>query len=108
MEFWRLLGTLLGGLGGSLGTFFGIWAAPWATFSDIGGPLGDLLAPNGSQNRFFGILVAFGLHFGRLLGGRVGFGRSFGSLLVAFGRSLGVFFGFCLGKCKTMKSVVSL
>ena len=45
-----LLGTLLGGLGGSLGTFFGIWAAPWATFSDIGGSLGDLVAPNGSQN----------------------------------------------------------
>ena len=45
-----LLGTLLGGLGGSLGTFLGIWAAPWGTFSDLGDSLGDLVAPNGSQN----------------------------------------------------------
>ena len=59
LESWRLPGTLLGGLGESLGTFFGVWAAPWATFSDIGGSLGDLLAPNGSQNRLFWILDGF-------------------------------------------------
>ena len=47
------LGTLLGGLGGSLGTIFGIWAGPWATFSDLGGSLGDLVAPNGSQKLLF-------------------------------------------------------
>ena len=119
LESWRLLGTLLGGLGGSSGTFFGIGATLWRTFSDLGGSLGDLVAPNGSQKGrgihqmaprtdFFGFWIRFGIHFGRLLGPRVGFGRSFGSLLVAFGRSLGVFFWFCLGKCETMKSVVLL
>ena len=37
----RLLGMLLGGLGGSLCTFFGIWTSPWATFSGLGGSLGE-------------------------------------------------------------------
>ena len=50
LESWRRRGTLLGGLGGALGIFFGIWEAPWDTFSDLGGSLGDLVAPNGSQN----------------------------------------------------------
>ena len=55
----RLLGMLLGGLGGSLCTFFGIWTSPWATFSGLGGSLGDLVAPNGYHNRCFLILDAF-------------------------------------------------
>ena len=37
----RLPGMLLGGLGGSLSTFFCIFAAPWATFSGLGGSLGE-------------------------------------------------------------------
>ena len=79
-----------------LGTLFGIWTAPGGTFSDLGGSLGDLVAPNGFQNRLFGFWMPFGLHFGRLLGARVGSGRSFGSFLVPFGRSLAVVFGFCV------------
>ena len=55
-----------------------------------------------------GILGRFWVYFGRRLGSRAGFGKSFVSLWVAFGRSLGVFFWFCLGKCETMKSVVLL
>ncbi len=39
----------MGGLGGSLGLFFGILEDPWDIFSDLGGSLGDLMAPNGSQ-----------------------------------------------------------
>ena len=59
LDSWRLLGTLLAGFGGSSGTFFGIWAAPWGTFSDLGGSLGDLMAPNGSQKSLYSILNAF-------------------------------------------------
>ena len=108
LESWRLLGTLLGVLEGLrapflvsgqlLGTLFLVLEAPWGT-------LWHQMAP---RTDFFGFWMRFGVHFGRLLGSRVGFRRSFGSLLVAFGRSLSVFFGFCLGKCKTMKSVVLL
>ncbi len=93
-------GDTFGCLGRSLGTFFGIWTAPWG--------LGDLVAPNGFQNLLFGFWMPVGLHFGRLLGVRVGSGKSFGSLLVPFGRSLALAFGFCVGNRETVKSVVLL
>ena len=89
-------GDTFGCLGQSLGTFFGIWTAPWGTFSDLGGSLGTLWHQMGSRTDFFGFWMPFGLHFGRLLGARVGSGRSFGSFLVPFGRSLAVVFGFCV------------
>ena len=56
-------GDTFGCLGQSLGTFFGIWRAPWGTFSDLGGSLGDLVAPNEFQNRLFWILDAFWAQF---------------------------------------------
>ena len=106
-------------LGGFWGHFSGVLEGLWAPFLVSGQLLGALFlileAPWGTlwhqmapRTDFLGFGRCFGVHFGRLLGSRVGFGRSFGSLLVAFGRSLGVFLGFCLGKCKTMKSVVLL
>ena len=51
----------------------------------------------------FGFCMRFGIHFGRLLGSRVRFGRSFGNILVAFGRPLNVFFGFVLESVKLWK-----
>ncbi len=38
----------------------------------------------------------------------MGVGRSFGSCLVHFGRSLAVVFGFSVGKRETVKTVVLL
>ncbi len=52
--------------------------------------------------------MPLGLNFRRHLGMRVGVGRSFGSLLVAFGRSLALVFGFYVGNLETVKSVVLL
>ena len=106
-------------LGGFWGHFWGVLEGHWAPFLVSGrllvvlflvleAPWGTLWHQMAPRTDFFGFWMRFGVHFGRLLGSRVGFGRSFGSLLVAFGRSLGVFFWFCLGKCETMKSVVLL
>ena len=96
-------GDTFGGLGPFLvsgqllGPPFLVLEAPWGT-------LWHQMAP---RSDFFGFGMRFGVYLGRLLGSWVGFGRSFGSLLVAFGRSLGVVFWFFLGKCKTMKTMVS-
>ena len=62
----------------------------------------------GSKTDFFGFWMPLGLHFRRLLRVLVGSGRSFGSLLVPFGRSLALVFGFCVGNRETVKSVVLL
>ena len=62
----------------------------------------------GSRTNFFLILDAFWAPFWEAFGARVGSGRSFGSLLVRFGRSLAVVFGFCVGNRETVKSVVLL
>ena len=73
-----------------LGVLFLVLEAPW-------GPLWHQMAP---RTDFFGFWIRFGIHFGRLLGPRVGFGRSFGSFLVAVGRSVAVLFGFVLESVK--------
>ena len=106
-------------LGGFWGHFWGVLEGHWAPFLVSGrllvvlflvleAPWGTLWHQMAPRSDLFGFWMRFGVHFGKLLGPQVGFGRSFGSLLVAFGRSLGVFFWFCLGKCETMKSVVLL
>ena len=101
MESWRLLGTLLGGLGGSLGAFFGIWAAPWGTFSGLGGSLGDLVAPNGSQNRLFLISDAFWASFWEVFGSRSGvLGGHLGAFWWPLGGLWVFFFGFVLESVK--------
>ena len=98
-------------LGGFWGHFWGVLEGLWAPFLVSGQLLGALFlileAPWGTLwhqmapiTDFFGFWMRFGIHFGRLLGSRVEFGRSFGSLLVAFGRSLGVFLIFVLQSVK--------
>ena len=62
-------GDIFCGLRRSLGTFFRIWTAPWATFSDLGCSVGDLVAPNGFQNRLFPILDACWAPFSEASGG---------------------------------------
>ena len=96
--FGRLCKTLGGSWGYFLGVLEGLWApflVPWqllgALFLVLEVPWGTLWHQMAPRSDFFGFWIRFGIHFGRLLGPRVGFGRSFGSLLVAFGRSLGVF-----------------
>ena len=106
-------------LAGSWGHFWGVLEGLWAPFLVSGQVLGALFLvlealwgtlwhQMGSITDFFGFLMSVGLHFGRLLGARVVSGRSFGSLLVPFGRSLAVVFGFCVGNRETVKSVVLL
>ncbi len=108
LESWRLLGTLLGGLGGSLGTFFGIWAAPWGTFSDLGGSLVHLGCPNGSQNRLLWILDGFWASFWEAFVSPGGVWEVIWELFDGRWELFGSCFLFCLGKCKTMKSIVLL
>ena len=72
-----------------LGTFFGIWTAPWDTFSDLGGSLGDLVAPNGFQNRLFGILDAFWAPFWEAFGSPGGVWEVIWELFGALGNVFG-------------------
>ena len=100
--------TFWGGLGVSVGTFFGIWAAPRSTFLVVDAHWGTFWHQMASRTHLFEFWMRFEIHFGRLLGSRLGFGRSLGSLLVTSRRSLSPFYNFVLGKCESIKSVVLL
>ena len=103
-----LLGTLLGVLDSLWAPFLVSGQLLGALFLTLEAPWGTLWHQMGSRTDFFGFWMPVGLNFGRLLGVRVGSGRSFGSLLVPFGRSLALVFGFCVGNRETVKSVVLL
>ncbi len=113
LKHWKLIPWML------LGTLFVVSDALWAPFfvsKQLLGPLfltldapwGTLWHQMGSRTDFFRFGMPVGLHFRRFLGVRVGSGRSFGSLLVPFGRPSALVFGFCVGNRETMKSVVLL
>ena len=81
-ESWRLLGTFLGILGGLWASFLVPGQLLGALFLVLESPWGTLWYQMAPRTDFLEFWMRFGIHFGRLLGSRVGFGSSFGSLLV--------------------------
>ena len=115
---WRTLGVVFGMLespgdtfGGSrrvFGHLFWYLGSSSGTFSDLGDSLEHLGCPNGCQNRLFGILDGFWASFWEAFGSPGGLWEVIWELFGGLWEVFGCFFGFCLGKCKTMKSVVLL
>ena len=103
-----LLGTLLGVLDSLWAPFLVSGQLLGPLFLTLDAPWGTLWHQMGSRTDFFRFGMPVGLHFRRLLGCRVGSGRSFGSLLVPFARPLALLFAFCGGNLENLKSVVLL